>query len=488
MKIYFLPFIYCLLFTFSSIAQTKTRQIDLLHANSLEHEDMLGKDVQRLIGNVSFKDGNTLLYCDSAYKYPDNSVDAFSNVRIVQGDSTNIYGQFLKYNGNTRMTEIRKSVRFVQKSTVLQTELLYYDMATHQANYPTSGTITSKDNVLTSDHGYYNPKAKMFSFKKNVVLTNPQYVIYCDTLNYSSANNTAYFMGPTRIKNKDNLIYCESGWYNTTNDNAQFSKNASIDTKGRKMSGDSIHFDQKNKIGTAYGNVSILDSAQNILVTGDRAINIGKKETSPMSGHVLLKQFFGSDTLFLHADTLRSVDEHPMNKKHEADTSVTWRIMYAYHKVKFFRTDIQGSCDSLVYSGKDSIMRLYKQPIMWSEKNQLIAKKIELKTSGGAITKMFLKDAALIVSKEDSVKYNQIKGKVMTGYFKDNKLSKIYVEGNGQTIYFVKDKEKKIGINRADCSNLIIYIKDNSIEKITFLKKPDATLFPMKDFVDPKEF
>ena len=87
-------------------------------------------------------------------------------------------------------------------------------------------------------------------------------------------------------------------------------------------------------------------------------------------------------------------------------------------------------------------MRLYKKPVMWSEKNQLIAQKIELKTSGGEIINMFLKNSALIVSKEDSVKYNQIKGKEMTGYFKENKLSKIFVEGNGETIYFVKDKRK----------------------------------------------
>ncbi|MBI4945407.1 MAG: organic solvent tolerance protein OstA [Bacteroidetes bacterium] len=487
MKIYFFPFIYCLLFTFSSIAQTQTKQVEILHANTLEHDEGLGKDVQRLIGDVRLKDGNTLLYCDSAYKYPDNNIDAFGNVRIQQGDSLTIYGQFLKYNSNTSMAEIHKNIRLIQKGTTLQTELLYYDMSSRMVNYPNGGTITSKQNVLTSDHGYYNPKTKIFSFKKNVVLTNPQYVIYCDTLNYSSENNTAYFLGPTRIKNKDNLIYCESGWYNTDNDNAQFSKNASIITPERKMAGDSIHYDRINKIGTAFGNVSITDSAQSIIVTGDRALLLEKKETSIISGHALLKQFYGSDTLFLHADTLRTVDEHPFNKKNEADTSVTWRILYAYHKVKFYRTDIQGSCDSLVYSGKDSIMRLYKQPIIWSEKNQLIARKIELKTSGGEITTMFLKEAALIVSKEDSVKYNQIKGKEMTGYFKNNKLSRIYVEGNGQTIYFAKDKEKKIGINKADCSNLIIYLKENAIEKITFLKKPDATLFPMKDFV-PKEF
>ena len=294
---------------------SQTKKVELLHANTLEDGENVGKDVKRLIGNVSFKHENALVYCDSAYLYPNNAIDAFSNVHIQQGDSMNIYGKFLKYNGNTRMAEIHDNVRLIQKQTTLLTDLLYYDMGTRMANYPNGGTITSKQNVLTSDHGYYNPKTKIFSFKKNVVLTNPQYVMYCDTLNYSSANNTAYFLGPTRIKNKGNFIYCESGWYNTDNDNAQFSKNAYIVTHQQKMQGDSIHYDRAKDIGTAFGNVSIIDSAQNIIVTGDKAIRIGKKETSTVTGHTLLKQFYGTDTLFLHADTLRAVDEHPVNKK-----------------------------------------------------------------------------------------------------------------------------------------------------------------------------
>lgn len=499
MKVYFFSIVYCLLSIVYSFSQSQ--KVELLHANSLEFDESIGMDVKRLIGNVSLKHENALMYCDSAYLYPNNAIDAFSNVRIQQGDSVNIFSQFLKYNGNTRMAELRKNVRFIQKSTTLTTELLYYDLKTSMANYPNGGTIVSKQNTLTSQFGYFNTKKSIYSFKKNVTLVNPQYVMNCDTLNYFSGTNTAYFLGPTEIKNTGNYIYCESGWYNTDNDLAMFRKNAYILSSGQKMKGDSIFFDKAKDIGKAMGNVSIIDTAEHLIVLGDFAFHEGQKETSTITGNALLKQYFDTDTLFLHADTLRSIDEHParlpskefnneagqVNNKNEKDTSVTWRTVYAYHKVKFFRTDIQGSCDSLVYSGKDSLMRLYKKPVLWSEENQLTAEKIEIKTSDGEITKMFLKNAALIVSKEDSVKYNQIKGKQMTGYFKQNKLTKIFVEGNGQTIYFAKDKEKLIGVNKAECSNLMVYVKENKVDKITFLKKPDATLFPMSDFT-PKEF
>ena len=309
----------------------------------------------------------------------------------------------------------------------------------------------------------------------------------CDTLNYNSGNNTAYFSGPTHITSSGDKIYCESGWYNTTNDIAKFSKNAYVDTKQQKMKGDSIFFDKVKDEGRAYGNVSIIDSAQSIIVSGNKAVRIGKLETSTVTGNALLKQFYGEDTLFLHADTLRAVDEHPISRKGVKDTSITWRVLYAYKKVKFYRTDMQGKCDSLVYSGKDSIMRLFKDPVMWQEENQLTAEKVEMKITSGQIKNLYLQNQAFIISEEDSIKYNQIKGKQMTGYFNENKLVRIFVEGNGQTIYFAKDKDKLIGINRANCTNLMIYIKDNSVEKITFLKKPDATLFPMSDFM-PKEF
>ena len=74
----------------------------------------------------------------------------------------------------------------------------------------------------------------------------------------------------------------------------------------------------------------------------------------------------------------------------------------------------------------------------------------------------------------------------MNGYFQKNKLYLVNVEGNGQTLYFIKEKEEIKAVNRADCSDLKVYLKDNKVDKITFITKPDATLFPL-DQVDIKE-
>ena len=131
-------------------------------------------------------------------------------------------------------------------------------------------------------------------------------------------------------------------------------------------------------------------------------------------------------------------------------------------------------------------MQLFGKPVLWSDENQLTADSIKVITGNKSIRSIELKGAAFIVSEEDSIRYNQIRGKFMKGYFQKNKLQLINVEGNGQTLYFAKEKNVIKAVNRADCSDLRVYMKNNKVEQITFITKPDATLFPL-DQVDVKE-
>ncbi len=480
----------CITLASASFSQ---KQIKLEGASSLEGNPRLGKNVKLLKGNVHFSHDKVHMYCDSAILYPNNTVDAYGNVHIQQGDTLNLYGEALKYNGNTRKAEVQKNIRLSDKDMTLTTDMLFYDLKAKVANYSNGGTIVSKNNNLTSQYGYYHSDSKMFSFKKNVVLTNPEYIMTCDTLLYNTRSKVAYFLGPTIIKSSQNKIYCENGWYDTNKDVSQYSRNAYILTREQKLFGDSLYYDRKKGYGKAMRNVSVTDSAQNLTISGNVAEYFEKKDVSVVTGNALFRQVYDKDTLYLHADTLKATSE-----KNKLSSSVNWenkegikdttvhRIMFAYHKVKFYKKDLQGKCDSLVYTYRDSVMRLFRDPVLWSEKNQLTAERIEIKTGKGKIESMDLTNSAFIISQEDTLRYNQIKGKTMHGFFADNKLHKIKVEGNGQTIYYAKDKNKMIGVNKADCSDLLIQLKENEVEKITFITKPDATLFPVNE-LSPNE-
>ncbi len=189
----FLLFLFLCPFLFYAQSSEKSKtgsKIEILNANTLEFDKKLGKKAKRLIGDVRFKHGDALMYCDSAYFYSDiNSMDAFSNVRIVQGDSLKLFGDSLKYNGNTRKAVLRGNIRLINKDITLTTNFLDYDRDEKLAYYYGGGTMinTEENNTLTSEQGYYYSDSKAFFFKENVVLDNPKYKIEADTLQYRFA-------------------------------------------------------------------------------------------------------------------------------------------------------------------------------------------------------------------------------------------------------------------------------------------------------------
>ncbi len=91
---------------FSGVSAQSKSKIELVNADVLEGGLFKGKKLKRFLGNVTFKQDNVFLYCDSAYFYDElNAIDAFSNVHIKQGDTLNLYGDLLKYDGNTKKAE-----------------------------------------------------------------------------------------------------------------------------------------------------------------------------------------------------------------------------------------------------------------------------------------------------------------------------------------------------------------------------------------------
>jgi lipopolysaccharide export system protein LptA len=504
LKSFLFPVFYFMIFL--PLLSYSQKKIEILNAGSLKFDNEIGNGAKRLIGDVRLKHETVLMFCDSAYLYTNNSMDAFGHVHIQQADSIHLYGDLLKYNGNTKKAVLTKNVTMNKGDMQLTTQELTYDISTSVGFYVVSAKIVNKENVLTSDQGYFFAKTNDLTFKKNVVLTNPQFVINCDTMRYNTGSKITFFNGPTTIKSKENLIYCEDGWYNTSTDMSRFSKHSYILTQEQKMLGDSLFYDRKNGIGKAKHNVQIIDTTQKLTITGDLALHYELEDLSIVTGQALLMQFSEKDTLFLHADTLKALGESsndtilsnkisklnakkgsaPLSKRNDTTYSHDNQRLFAYHNVKFLRTDIQGKCDSLIYTTIDSTMKLFGMPVLWSEENQLTADSIKIVTGEKSIKTMELKGTGFLVSSEDRVHFNQVRGKYMKGFFSKNELLLVNVEGNGQTIFYPKDKNVITAVNRADCSDLRVTFKEEQIDKITFITKPEATLYPL-DKIDVKE-
>ena len=463
-------FIPLLWFALLSEAQT-VRQIEILNADLTEYDNSEGIQLSRLSGDVRFKHEDILMNCDSAHYYPStNTLDAFSRVYLWREDSLQLYGNFLRYKGNERTTTVRGKVVLIDKETTLKTHQINYDLDQDVGIYQEGGNIVNGNNDIRSSQGQYFARDQTVFFKDSVIVTNPDYVIYCDTLKYNTSTEIAYFFGPTRIVSDENLIYCENGWYDTRNNLSRFSKDAYLHTERRILKGDSLLYERETGYGSALGNVELIDSSQNLILFGSYGNYFEESGEAMLTRKPLMVQIHDNDSLYVHADTLRMI----------RDTIPDMHIIKAYHHVKIFRHDIQGKCDSLVYTDADSAFRFFGEPVLWSEENQLTAENITIYTAKKKLSKITLNNTAFISSMEDSARFNQVKGRDMEGFFVDNELVRIDVNGNGETLYFAREGDDLIGVNKALSANLVIFLKERRFDRILFLTRPDATYFPIE--------
>jgi len=146
----------------------------------------------------------------------------------------------------------------------------------------------------------------------------------------------------------------------------------------------------------------------------------------------------------------------------------TFNYVKAYHHVKFFRSDLQGKCDSMYYSFKDSTLEFIGSPVLWAQGNQMTSEYMKIFIKNKEMNRMDLNNSAFIVSKakEDTGKFDQIKGRNMVGYFEKNNLRRMLVKGNGQMIVFHKDRGDIIGVQKTESSDIKLFFKKNKEEKL----------------------
>lgn len=473
-KIY-LPFLLLLFFVTGfagKVNAQKTTRIEIVNADSFSAEKVKGQEIRRLRYNVVLKHEDVTMYCDSAYIFPDkNTMIAYSNVRINQGDSMQLFGNRLDYDGNRRMAVVKENVVLQDSKMTLVTDRLDYDIKKKMAYYTNGGTITDAENQLTSKIGYYFTSERNLYFRKEVNIMNPDFNMTSDTLQYNIISRRAYFHGPTKIVSEADTIYSETGWYSTVTGEAHFNKDAYVKSGGQVLLGDSLDYNKAKGYSKAIGNVKIIDSVQKLTITGQYAVNYDKLRITYITKDVLVMQEMDEDTIYMTADTMRS----------GYDSSGKYRILKGYQNVLMFSRQFQSSCDSLTYSFVDSTVDMRVQPVLWFGAYQVTADHIVLFTKKNNIVRAELYQNSFMASREDTLRYSQIKGRNMIGYFVNNKLEHVDVTGNGESIYFIKDdKEAYVGVNKIVSSDVKIFMKDQQVSRISFINEPDAILIPIK--------
>ncbi|MFM7851436.1 MAG: OstA-like protein [Flammeovirgaceae bacterium] len=469
------------------------KKINLKKANVAYGSLKDGQRFDRLLGDVVFEQNTTTIYCDSAHFYKNkNELNAFGNVHIVDGDSVDITSKGLEYDGNNKIARLRKNVVFVKKGlATLYTDFLDYYRVKNEARYFNGGKLVDTTNTLTSSKGYYDVNTNMASFKKNVVGVNEDNTMTADTLQYSSKTRVVYFRDSTIVKGKDgkSAVYLR-GEYNTLAKTSRLESGV-FETPMYRMRGDLNFLDDKKKFYRSKGHVAMTSKEDNMTIYGDDAFYDKKNGVSKVYGNAYLaKVDDDGDTLFLSADTLKSVESVDTKKKR----------LLAYHHVKIFKSNMQGSADSLVYVNSDSTLYFYRDPVLWTEGNQMTADSMRIFLKNKKINRIYMINNSFVISQDSMQNFNQIKGRRMTSYFDGRNIHHVIVQGNGESLYYALEEKDVLktdslivkllitmGMNKMICSNMRINFKQGKVNNVSFYVKPDAKLIPVHELKEEDE-
>ncbi|MDE7126101.1 MAG: hypothetical protein K2O12_06450, partial [Muribaculaceae bacterium] len=428
----------------------------------IEHADVMEKLNDTFIilrGDVRFSKGAMLMYCDSAHYYPDTeSMDAFSNVRMEQGDTLFIYADELNYNGPEEIAYLYAngldSVRLINRDVMLKTPVFVYDLGIDLGYYNVGGSLTDSKNRLTSVEGEYVPSTKEANFYRNVHLNargdKDTLDIYTDTLYYNTGTHITELFSPSEVVNARATIYTTNGTYNTETNIADLYDRSMVKTSNNNIIvGDTLFYNRNLGYGEAWGDMILVDSAKSTSLKGDYGFYNERTDSSYVTGHALAMEYSRPDTLYLHAkqiqtfrlfDTLRAEPDSLAGEAAIVRIDTT-NVLVAYPRVRFFRNDMQGLCDSMRFESKDTTLYMHVKPVVWSGERQIFGKEIQVHFNDSTIDWARLPQSAFTAEHIAEEFYQQLSGKEMTAFFTNGEISHLDVSGNVMAIYLPMEND-----------------------------------------------
>lgn len=457
----------------------KKTKVYLEHANVQSFNKNINDQRQVLNGNVVFRHDSSYMYCDSAYFYEQElSLEAFGHVRMEQGDTLFVYGDYLFYDGNLELAQVRHNVRMINiqqdsSEVTLYTDSLDYNRQTDIGYYFEGGRIIDAENELISIYGRYSPGTKIAVFNDSVQLTNPNFILYSDTLEYSTETKVATILGPSIIESDSGIIHSSRGWYNTQENTSLLLDRSEVLSGDKFLTGDSLIYDRNIGYGEAFGNMGILDTAQKMILTGHYGYYEEIRDYAFATDSACAIEYSQGDSLFLHADTLELVT-----------IDSTSRILRAFMGVRFYRFDIQGICDSMRFDTKDSVLYMYGNPVLWNEGQQLFGDTIIIYMADSTIDHVHVPTSAFVVQEVEPGYYNQLAGNDLKAYFDGKNIEHIDIDGNAESIFYPMEKDSSmVGLNYTQSSYLSIWFKEGQLDKMKIWPSPTGKMIPIPDLM-----
>jgi len=486
-------------------------------------------------GNVAIQQNDSLkVFSDSlVYRGATKIADLFGNV-VMESQSKNLFTNYLNYElepkiaryttgalitqGDTKLVSKRgtffvetdemffkDSITVFDSTFTLRADTLLYNSETQVVTFLGPTLINQDSNLIYCEEGFYDMDTKLAEFTKNAQYVKGEQKATAKVITYDGSMKEIRLEGDAQFEENDKVatadviryeedsenIFLEGNAYFRdsiqeikTDENINYnSETESFSTTGRSkvvdkqqvLEADALKFDDETGLGLAEGNVYWQDTIENISIETEIANYNKESGYLKATGGRPLLSIADTDTLFLASDTLVST---------EASDTDTTRLMEAFEDVRIYKSDLQAIADSLAFISKDSIFKLFRDPILWSDTSQFIGDSIFIQMKDGGIDRIYLYGNAFIVTTPDLQFFNQIKGKNITAFFENNELDRVKVVGNAEAVYYaLDDVEAYLGATKTICSEMLILFKNQNVSRIKFFKQPNSEVLPMKQII-----
>lgn len=501
---------------------------DSLHIYS-DYLKYLGKEKKAMLtGNVRLTDGKGTLTTNKLdYDLQTHIGNYYEGGKVVNGKTVLTSKEGFYYE-DTRDVYFKRDVVLIDPDYTIKTDTLLYNTYTGVATFtvPTVITSDSGKSVVKTKDGFYDTKNKKSYFGKRAEIWDGSTYITADEL-ASDSSGLGEARGKVIYKDTAQHVSIFANHLNSNRKNGSFlatEKPVMIIVQENDsifVAADTLYSAKLSDL-KKYRKVPVItetkeqlanDTAVNILdhdTTNVETIN-ARDTTKRMIDSTVVKQLADKRRNNIHKDSIQ-INKPPEiaadtlvntttsdtttnallikdNEKQKLlfDTTTTSnndstdRFFEAYYHVRIFSDSLQAVGDSLFYSGKDSVFRLFKQPIIWARESQITGDTIYLFTQNKKPSRMYAFENALTVNKVGNIYYNQIKGRTINGYFKDGNIDFMRAKGNAESIYYAQDEDDKfIGVNKATSDIIDMYFEAKKPERVVFRSNLVGTTYPMR--------
>lgn len=451
-------------------------KVYLIHADVLHYDQKLNPDAKILNGNVQFFHKGASLYSDSAYFYEaSNSFEAFSNVRMYQGDTLSLLSDYAYYDGNEQMAMARYNVVLTHNQTVLYTDSLNYDRLYDLGYFFEGGKMVDGTTTLISDWGEYDSKTHQSVFNYDVRMKGENMFLTSDTLYYNTDTKLAHVLGPSNIFSKASHVYTEDGYYNMQTERSELYNRSVVNDGAKQIVADSIYHNSVEGTSEAFSNVVYNDTVNKNMLMGDYCWYEDSSGYAMCTIKAIAVDYSQGDSLYMHADTFKLFT-------YDINTDSVYRVVHGYNKVRAYRTDVQAVCDSLVFISCDSCLYMYKDPILWNNNQQVLGEEIRMYLNDSTIERTHVIGQALSVQQQtnDTTKFDEIASKEMITYFHDGEVKMSEAIDNVLILYYMIDDSDSsyIGLNYTETTLARMFMEDRKMKRI-WTPKATGTIYPV---------